>query len=76
VTVGYVLMLIAMTYSVELFCMVISGLTVGFGVFQAAPGISSDRSEDDKKISDNVTTEMCCPVDSDYDALLDSQEKK
>eukprot|EP01099_Mayorella_cantabrigiensis_P001900 TRINITY_DN1828_c0_g4_i1.p1 TRINITY_DN1828_c0_g4~~TRINITY_DN1828_c0_g4_i1.p1 ORF type:complete len:193 (+),score=28.87 TRINITY_DN1828_c0_g4_i1:24-602(+) len=33
-TLSYFLMLVAMTYSVELFCMVISGMTVGYLVFQ------------------------------------------
>lgn len=33
ITLSYLVMLVAMSYNVELFCMVCAGLTVGFGVF-------------------------------------------
>jgi hypothetical protein len=35
VTCGYFAMLVAMTYSVELFCMICVGMTVGYGIFHA-----------------------------------------
>jgi hypothetical protein len=42
VTLGYMLMLIAMTYEVELFLMVVLGLTAGHGVFNlSAPVLES-----------------------------------
>ena len=54
---GYLLMLLAMTYSTELFLMVLSGLTVGYGIFlvdQPSP-ISTDPccSEEDPDSKDS-----------------------
>jgi hypothetical protein len=49
VTFGYFAMLAAMTYSVELFCMVICGLTVGFAMFH----LDSPNSV--------KSTDPCCP---------------
>lgn len=49
VTFGYFAMLIAMTYSVELFCMIVSGLTIGYAIFHL-------------DLKDHVaSTDACCP---------------
>jgi hypothetical protein len=48
ITLSYFAMLVAMTYSVELFCMVCAGLTVGYGIF---------HSENSK----GQMSDPCCP---------------
>jgi Ctr copper transporter family len=54
VALSYFIMLAAMTYSVEIFCMVCAGLTVGFAMFNIDLPASS--------------TEQCCDIDIDIDA--------
>lgn len=61
VTLGYFAMLAAMTYSVELFCMVCSGLTVGFAIFHL------DHPHNAK------STDPCCP-DVDDEAVYSEKE--
>ncbi len=51
---SYFLMLLAMTYSTELFCMVIIGLTIGYGVFHL---------NNNNGLSENV--EPCCAAGND-----------
>jgi hypothetical protein len=56
-TLGYVLMLVAMTYSTELFLMVVLGLSLGYGVFLSenhAP-VSTDPCCADGDVKDNCT---------------------
>ncbi len=49
-TLSYFLMLLAMTYSTELFCMVVIGLTIGYGYFFIY--------KDNNKLAENI--EPCC----------------
>ncbi len=63
VLLGYFLMLIAMTYSVELFAMVWVGLTVGYGVFnlQSTPDLNS--------------TDPCCSEGEGYEEDEQQQQQ-
>jgi len=58
VALSYFIMLAAMTYSVEIFCMVCAGLTVGFAVFNIDLPASS--------------TEQCCDIDIDAEEVVKS----
>jgi hypothetical protein len=61
VCLGYFLMLAAMTYNVEIFCMVLAGVGVGHGLFnlQAPPPANTDH---------------CCADTNDLSELLDATE--
>lgn len=50
---SYFLMLVAMTYNVELFCMVCSGIIVGYSFFLIDPHA-------------NAVVDHCCPGDIDH----------
>lgn len=71
VTLGYFAMLTAMTYSVELFCMIVFGLTAGFALFQHSSPLSStdpccgeldafsyNKLDEDKAEKQKLTTNM------------------
>eukprot|EP01039_Chlorochromonas_danica_P006900 gene6897-7624_t len=74
VTLGYFAMLLTMTYSAELFCMVCAGLTVGYLLFQARSPMAAKSSEPcceglldaeqnkthNKKLSCNDGEHGCC----------------
>lgn len=60
VVLSYFLMLVAMTYSVELFCMVCVGLTLGYGLFHA-----------DSKHATEISADACCQEGNGYDRLPD-----
>ena len=65
-TLSYFLMLLAMTYSTELFCMVVIGLTIGYGYFFIY--------KDNNKLAENI--EPCCTHMNDENNeyfLYDSQ---
>jgi lipid-A-disaccharide synthase-like uncharacterized protein len=63
VVLSYFLMLIAMTYSAELFTMVCVGLTIGYGLFHSG----------DKKDASEINADMCCPEEKGYSPLRDDQ---
>lgn len=64
---GYFLMLIVMTYSVELFCAVCAGFTVGFGIFNIdiPPPLDGDATScrlGDEPLPDAPETEVVEPA--------------
>lgn len=59
--VGYILMLAIMTYSVELFLMVILGLTTGYATFFGKDVGGGDEHDEDTAVAAvHVTTNPCC----------------
>lgn len=54
VTCGYFAMLVAMTYSVELFCMICVGMTVGYGIFHADKNSNSHTEDNGALESESV----------------------
>ena len=61
VVLSYFLMLVAMTYSVELFCMVVAGLTTGYALFHSS----------DERDPTEIPADACCPEEKGYDRLVD-----
>lgn len=60
---GYTLMLITMTFSVELLCAVVSGLAVGYAIFFRLSdnnNHNSDDNDDRLLLRQHVTTNPCC----------------
>lgn len=53
---SYMIMLVAMTYNVELFCMVCTGLMVGYALFHL-------------KMPQPTNTDQCCPPEDDDDVV-------
>lgn len=60
--VGYILMLAIMTYSVELFLVVILGLAVGYAIFfgRDMGGGGGGEHDEDNDVAVHVTTNPCC----------------
>jgi Ctr copper transporter family len=58
---GYTLMLVTMTFSVELLVSVVTGLAVGYGIFFRLTNNSNDNDNDnDRMLRQHVTANPCC----------------
>jgi hypothetical protein len=66
IVLSYFLMLIAMTYSAELFSMVVVGLTVGYALFHSEEkrSGSGNGGEDDAHTLE-ISADPCCPEEDD-----------
>jgi len=59
---GYTLMLLAMTFSLELLCSVVAGLATGYAIFFKLPTPAADGGADNDpyQLRQHVTTNPCC----------------
>ena len=58
---GYILMLLAMTFSMEVLCSVVAGLAAGYGLFFQLPDNNSNGEDvDPYRLRQHVTTNPCC----------------
>ena len=70
ITLSYLLMLVAMSYNVELFCMVCLGLTIGYATFHTA--LLGDDAQRVYPYREQENGDLCCSAANESPLMDDS----
>ena len=72
ITLSYLLMLVAMSYNVELFCMVCLGLTIGYATFHTALLGDIAQRVNSYRVHEQETGDLCCSALNESPLMDDS----